>query len=371
VISYGPTEEQEVIRDAMREFAEQVLRSAARDADEESALPDGFLDQVWELGLTNTQLPDFAGGGGEARSPVTNALILEELAYGDVALALAAVSPSLFAFPVADFGTEAQQTKYLPAFCGEKFHAASLALIEPSPTFDVLDLQTTAEPKDDGFVLSGRKSFVVLGDRAEHFLVLARNSNAAGTGFDAIDAFIVPRDATGVSVGEVELNLGMKGLPTVGLELQRVDVPAEDRLGEEAGIDARRLIAGTRTAQSALLVGLTRSVLEYCIPYAKDRHAFGEAIAQKQAIAFMLSDMCMETDAMRWLTWKAASYLEAGLDATRESVFASRYTAEHAMRIADNGVQVLGGHGFIRDNPVEMWYRHARTLSVLEGVVAV
>lgn len=370
MISFGPTEEQEVVREAMAEFAEQVLRPEARAADEASAVPDALLQQTWELGLTSTQLPEAVGGGGEQRSPVTNALILEELAFGDAALAMAVTGPSLFAFPVADFGTEEQKSKYLPALCGESFHAASLALIEPSPTFDVLNLQTTAEPKADAFVLSGRKRFVVLGDRAEHFLVLARNANAAATGFDAIEAFIVPRDAEGLSVGEVEKNLGLRGLPTVSLELERVEVPTADRLGGEAGFDARRLLAGTRTAQAALLTGLSRAVMEYAIPYAKDRHAFGEAIAQKQAVAFMLSDMRVETESMRWLAWKAASFLEKGLDATREAVFASGYAGQQAVRIADNGVQVLGGHGFIREHPVEMWYRHARTLSVLEGVAA-
>ena len=124
-------------------------------------------------------------------------------------------------------------------------------------------------------------------------------------------------------------------------------------------------------SRAALLVGLSRAVMEYAIPYAKDRHAFGEAIAQKQAIAFMLSNMKIETHAMRWLTWKAAATLESLDDATRASIHAHTYTAEQGMKLADDGLQVLGGHGFIREHPVEMWYRAARTLSVLEGVAAV
>ncbi len=371
MISFGPTDEQEVIREAMHEFAEQVLRAAARDADETSEVPEDVLQQAWDLGLTSTQLPDGLGGGGEDRSPVTNAMLLEELAFGDPALAIAATAPSLFAFAVADHGTEEQKKRLLPAFCGTKFHAATVALIEPSPTFDPLNLQTVAEPKDGGFVLSGRKRFVVLGDRAEHFLVVARNGNSAESGAAAIDAFIVPRDAAGLTISPVEKNLGMKALPTVSLELERVEVAAEDRLGGDAGIDALRLLASTRTANAALLLGLSRAVMEYCIPYAKDRTAFGEAIAQKQAIAFTLSDMKVETDSMRWLVWKAASQLEQGADATQAAVFASSYAAREAMKIADNGVQVLGGHGFIREHPVELWYRAARTLSVLEGIAAV
>jgi alkylation response protein AidB-like acyl-CoA dehydrogenase len=371
MISFKLSEEQEVVRDAMREFAGEVFRPAAREADEASALPDGFLDQIWELGLTSTQLPEEYGGAGEERSPITNAILLEELACGDAALALAAMSPSLFAFPVADFGTDEQKARLLPAFCGDRFHAGSLALIEPSPTFDVLALETTAEPKEGGFVLSGRKRFVVLGDRAEHFLVIARNAQSAETGFGAIDAFIVPRDAAGLTIGEIDKNLGLKALPTVSLELDKVEVAAADRLGGEAGIYAARLIAQTRTAGAAVLLGLARSVMEYTIPYAKDRHAFDEAIAQKQAIAFMLSDMAVEIDGLRWLVWKAASYLEYGRDASREAVLADITASEQVMKIADNGIQVLGGHGFIREHPVELWYRAARTLSVLEGVVAV
>jgi len=371
MISFGPTEEQEVVRDAMREFAEQVLRPVAREADEAEHLPDGLLDQVWELGLTSTQLPEAFGGGGEDRSPVTNALILEEMAAGDPGLAIASLAPNSFAFPIADQGTDDQKERYLPRFCGEKFAGASLALVEPSPVFDVLALQTTAEPKEDGFVLSGHKRFVVLGDRAEHFLVLARNVNSAEAGFAALDAFIIPKDAGGLTVGGLEKNMGPKALPTVTLALDQVEVPSAERLGGEAGIDSRRLLANTRTAGAALLLGLSRAVKEYAIPYAKDRHAFGQAIAQKQAIAFMLSDMEVESEALRWLTWKAASFLENGRDATRESVMAWTHAAEHGMRIADNGVQVLGGHGFIREHPVEMWYRAARTLSVLEGLAAV
>jgi alkylation response protein AidB-like acyl-CoA dehydrogenase len=297
--------------------------------------------------------------------------VLEELGAGDAALGLAVAQPSLFAFAVADLGTPEQKKRWLPLFTGPSFPKAAVAWIEPSPVFDALALQTQAEPKHGSFVLSGKKRFVVLGDRAEHFLVIAKNAQSAETGFGALDAFVVPRSAKGVTVGALEQNLGLKGLPTVGLVLDRVEVPATDRLGGDAGLDARRLLALSRTGGAALLLGLARAVMEYAIPYAKDRVAFDEAIAQKQAIAFLLSDMQVETDALRWLVWKAASLLEQGQDATRESAFAWITAAEQVMKIADNGVQVLGGHGFIREHPVEMWYRHARTLSVLEGVAGV
>jgi alkylation response protein AidB-like acyl-CoA dehydrogenase len=331
VISFKPTEEQEIVRDAMHDFAEQVMRPLARDADEESKLPEEFLAQVWELGLVSTQLPEALGGGGESRSPVTNALVLEELAWGDAALALAALAPVGFAFAVADQGTEEQQREYLP--------------------------------KGDGFVLSGAKSFVPLADRASHFLVVARNDGGR-------DAFIVPRDAEGLSISAPEKNLGLRALPSATLELERVEVPAGARLGGDAGCDVQRLVDASRTALAAVMTGLSRAALEYAVPYAKDRRAFGQAIAQKQGIAFKLAEMQIETECQRWLTWKAASQLEQGLDATRAAHHARSYAAERSMWVADQGVQVLGGHGFIREHPVELWYRHARTLGVLEGTLS-
>ena len=369
MISFGPTEEQEVVRETLRGFADEAIRPLAREADEESRLPEGLLDAVWELGLTSTQLPETHGGGGEPRSPVTHALVLEELAFGDAALALAVTSPGLFAYPVLDQGSEEQKARYLPLFGTSRFHAASLALVEPGPLFDPFTPRTLAEPKGEGaWVLSGTKSFVPLAADASHFLVVAREGN--GNGSARLGAFIVPRDAEGLTVSEPEHNLGLRALPTHTLQLERVEVPAEDRLGGEAGCDVGRIVAHGRVGLAAVLVGLSRAVMEYAIPYAKDRHAFGEAIAQKQAVAFMLSDMAIETDAMRWLVWKAASELEAGGDALRSSHLALDYAAREALKIADNGIQVLGGHGFIREHPVELWFRHARTLGVLEGTVA-
>ncbi len=370
MISFEPTEEQEVARATMREFAERRLRPRARECDEAEALPEDLLQEVWELGLTSTQLPEAFGGLG-ARSPLTNAILLEELACGDAALALAATTPSLFALPIADQGTEEQKERFLPLFASDRFPAATLALMEPSPVFDVTRLRSHAEPKGEGFVLSGTKCLVPLGDRASHFLVVARNRAATGEGLAALDAFVVPREARGLRVGARERHLGLRALPSVRLELDRVEVPADQRLGGDAGIDARRLVNQSRTALAAVMLGVARAVQEYAIPYAKDRVAFDQAIAQKQAIAFMLSDMAIETDATRWLVWKAASQLEQGLDATRAAHFARAYAAEQCMKIADNGVQVLGGHGFIREHPVEMWYRNARTLGVLEGLAAV
>jgi acyl-CoA dehydrogenase len=364
VISFGPSEEQEIVRDTMKEFAEQAMRPIARECDEESSIPREFLGSVWELGLTSTQIPEKHGGGGEPRAPVTNAILLEELGYGDASLAVAAMVPTAFANAIVDHGTDDQQARLLPLFCKGTFHAAALAVVEPGAVFDALKPRTRAEPKGDGFVLSGVKSLVPLGDRASHFLVVAANG-------ERLDAFIVPREAGGLTISGPEKNLGLRGLPTVSLELERVEVPRADRLGGQAGCDVRNLLANSRAGLSAVMVGLSRGVLADCVPYAKDRVAFGEPIARKQSIAFRLAEMHIETEAMRWLTWKAASLVEQGQDAVKAAHLARSYAAEKCMWIADNGVQIFGGHGYIRDNPLEMWFRNARTLGVLEGAIGV
>ncbi len=366
MISFGMSEEQELIRDTLREFANEAMRSIARDCDETAQIPQDFLDSVWELGLTNTQIAEQYGGGGEERSPVTNAILLEELGFGDVALAIAATAPNAFVNAIVDHGTDEQKQTLLPLFCGESFQVASLAVLEHGPLADPAAPLTKAEPKGGNwFVLSGTKSWVVFGDRASHFLVFARNNGD-------VDAFIVPSDAEGLTISEPEKNVGLRGLTTVSIELERVAVGPEAKLGGTQGCNARAILDASRAAHAAILVGACRGVLEFCVPYTKDRIAFDEPIAKKQSIAFRLAEMHMEVEAMRWMTWKTASHISQGHeDSTRQAHLTRQYVSEKAMWIADNGIQVFGGHGFIREYPVEMWFRNVRTLTVLEALAGV
>ncbi len=368
MIAFGPTEEQELIRQTVHEFAQSELREIARPCDEKFELPDQLLQKSWELGLVAGGIPESYGGGGIGRSPVTNALVLEELGWGDAPLAAAAMTPALFVQPLLDFGTDAQKSELLPLFTGSKFHAATLALLEPSFTFEAGNLRTVAEPKGSGFSLTGVKRLVPLAASSSHLLVVARG---AREGLSGLEAFIVPKDAPGLRIAEKpEKTLGFQCLPRYTVELERVEVPASARLGGDKGIDGARLLNSVRTASLALAVGLARGVMELAIPYAKERVAFEQPIAQKQAIAFMLAEMQIEVNSMRHLVWKAASLLEHGLDATRATTLAQTYVNREVMKIADNGLQVFGGHGFIREYPVEMWYRNARALTVNEAVSA-
>lgn len=368
MIAFGPTEEQELIRQTVHEFAAGEMREIARACDEKHELPEELLQKSWELGLVAGGIPESYGGGGIGRSPITNALVLEELGWGDAPLAAATMTPALFVQPILDFGTDEQKQAYLPLFTGSKFHAATLALLEPSFTFDPGNLRTVAEPKGAGFSLTGAKRLVPLAASASHLLVVARG---ARDGLAGLEAFIVPRDAKGLSIAPAaERTLGFQCLPRFSVTLDRVEVPAAARLGGEKGIDGARLVNSVRAASCALALGLARGVMELAIPYAKDRVAFEQPIAQKQAIAFMLAEMQIEVSSMRHLVWKAASQLENGLDATRATTLAQTYVNREVMKIADNGLQVFGGHGFIREYPVEMWYRNARALTVNEAVCA-
>lgn len=369
MITFELTKEQKLIQKTAKEFAGGELTDIARDCDEEAGASEKMLDKASMLGLANAAVPEAYDGIGMERSAVTNVLVCEELGYGCAGLASAIMAPTGFIQPLIDFGSEAQKKKYLPLYAGEKFEPAAMALHEPHFTFDPTDLRTTAEKKGDKWVINGIKRLVPYGRRANHFLVIAKSGNR--TGLSGIDGFILPRDIDGLTIAEEnEQTMGLRPLPCSKLTLKNVTVSNTDRLGENEGIDGRRLINSIRIANSALCVGLSRAVLEYSIPYAKDRIAFGEPIAKKQAIAFMLADMHIEIESMRALVWKAASQLDQNVDATKATTLAQHYVNKHAVRIADNGVQIFGGHGYIRDYPLEMWLRNARTLTVMEGLVA-
>ena len=299
---------------------------------------------------------------------MTNALVLEELAWGDVPLAAAAMTPALFVQPLLDFGTDAQKQQFLPLFAKSSFQAATLALLEPTFSFDAASLRTVAEPKGTGFVLSGKKRLVPLASTSSHILVVARG---AKDGVAGLEAFIVPRDAK-----------GLVDRPRGGAHA-RLPVPAPFQCRARAGRGFRRSAARRRARDrrraaardaahpsSALALGLARGVYELALPYAKERVAFSQPIAQKQAIAFMLAEMQIEVSSMRHLVWKAASLLEHGLDASRAATLAQAYVTREVMKIADNGLQIFGGHGYIREYPVEMWYRNGRALTVNESVCA-
>ena len=360
VISFELTDEQKLAQSMVRDMALTALRPAARDADDREAIPSSILDEIWSTGIVQSQADADQG----ARSATLNAILLEELAVADASFAIATAAPIGFLSAIAAQGSPAQKKNLLPLFAGDKYRCAAVAIMEPDFAFDVSTLRTTATKTRDGYRLSGIKGLVPLAGQCSHFLVVAQCDGAS-------EAFIVDRDIRGVTVGEKKPNVGLRALAMATVSFKDVDLKPAARLGEGAGCDVQRIVDSARTALSAIMIGTSRAVMEFVMPYTKERVVHGDALAKKQTIAFRLADMRIETDAMRWMTWKAASILEQGGDATRQAQLAYTYAGEQAMWIADEGVQMLGGHGYLRDNPVEMWYRDTRTVSVLEGAIGV
>jgi alkylation response protein AidB-like acyl-CoA dehydrogenase len=362
-LGFEPSAEQATLVEAVRRFATRELRPHAREADESGRLPDGFGQSGWELGLLPASIPEAHGGFGE-RSAVTGVLAAEELGWGDVSGALALLSPGLVALPVLLCGSGEQKSELLPLFCGETYAAGSAALLEPRYDFDPQTLRTTARREGGGYVLAGTKCNVPCAAEAEWMLVYAALDGAT-------QAFLVRRGTQGLNVGERERNLGLNALPLYAVELQDCVVPASQRLGGEAGADFPLLLSASRVALGALAVGVARAAYEYGLEYARRRTAFGEPIARRQAIAFMLAEMATEVEAARLMVWEAAWRLDQGQDAGREAALAKNFADEMSVAVTDRAVQILGGHGYIRDYPVEMWLRNARGFAVLEGLAVV
>ena len=357
------TEEQAMTRESVQRFATAELGAIAREADEAGATPEGFFDKTLELGLTLMPIPEALGGAGVPRSPVSNALTIEDLARGDLPMALGSITPLAVVNTIIDQGTDAQKEKYLPRFCGESFYAASTAFMEPRAVFEPTELKTQASRSGDGFVLNGRKTLVPLGIDAELLLVIAELEGEGPA------AFLVEGNPDGLN-REAESHMGLRTLETASLVFDNVSLPADALLGE-GSFDLQRFIDLSRIGICALAVGTCQAVLDYVTEYCNERVAFGEPITNRQAVAFMIADIAIELDAMRLMTWRAAATAERGEDFHEQAFLAKQFVGEHAMEIGTNGVQLLGGHGFCREHPVEMWYRNLRAIAILEGAASV
>lgn len=359
------TDEQQMVRETMQRFAAEAMQPVARQADVDCGPPEGFLDQAQELGINLINVPEAFGGAGDERSPVANALVAEDLACGDMALALAVLAPLGVINALVDWGTPEQQARYLPAFVEEAFLPAALAVMEPRSLFDPMRLDTCAEAREDDYLLNGVKTMVPLCGQAELFLIAAEVSGGRN------GLFLVEGAAQGLTV-TAEPSMGLRGAGLGRIELKDVAVPSEALLGgTERPVNYRALLDQARIGWSALAVGAGQAVLDYVIPYCNERQAFGEPISHRQAVAFKVADIGVELEGMRLMVWRAASRAEQGLEFHREAWLGRLQSAEKGMSIGTDGVQLLGGHGFTQEHPVELWYRHLRGIGVMEGGVVV
>ena len=361
-----PDDDQKMIVETVEEFAEEILRPAARDADDAASYPADLISKAAELGITALNVPENFDGIAESRTTVTNALVAEALAYGDMGLALPILAPGGVASALTHWGSADQQTTYLGEFAGENVPQACVAIAEPQPLFDPTALKTIAVRTPSGYRLDGVKSLVPAAADAELFIVGAQ-LNGKPT------LFIVEASAQGLTV-QADPSMGIRAGALGRVELDKVTVPLNARLGEDVS-DAEHAqnyseaIALSRLGWAALAVGTSHAVLDYVIPYVKERHAFGEPVAHRQSVAFMCANIAIELDGLRLITWRGAARAEQGLPFAREAALARKLGADKGMQIGLDGVQLLGGHGYTKEHPVERWYRDLRAIGVAEGVI--
>jgi alkylation response protein AidB-like acyl-CoA dehydrogenase len=355
-----PSDEQSLLRDSVKEFGAERLRPAALEADAACAAPVDLLSQANELGLTMIGVPEALGGAVEERSATTTVLMSEALAHGDMGIAAACLAPAAVSTAVSLWGDAQQQATYLPEFVGEDVPAAALALMEPQPLFNPFELRAKARAAGGGYVLDGVKALVPRASDAEVFVV------AAALDHNGPSLFIVESKTPGISVA-ADPGMGVRAAGTGRLILEDVKLPATALLGgEDAGI-YKECVALSRLAWCALAVGTGQAVLDYVKEYVNDRRAFGEPISNRQAVAFAVANIAIELDGLRLATYRAAARVDQGLPFAREVALARRLCVDRAMAIGSEGVQLLGGHGFVKEHPVERWYRDLRAAGILEG----
>lgn len=359
------TDEQALMRETVRRFAATEMRPRLRKADEAAELESSFYARAAELGFTMVQVPEALGGMGASRSPLSNMLLVEDLAHGDMAMAIGATCSLSAVNVLLDQATEAQQAQWLPALCEAPHPPVTLAIAEPRPRFDPRKLETRVTPIKGGFELNGDKTLVALAGEATQLLVLAEQPGLGPS------LFVVPRGEAGVIV-ERERFMGLRPLELSRVRFSGVKLKEAARVGgPERPFELQRLLDLGAIGSCALAVGCGQAVLEYVRDYVNERVAFGEPISHRQSVAFMVADIAIELEGMRLMTYRAASRAEQGLAFTREAYLARMQCTELGMKIGTDGVQLLGGHGYTREHPVELWYRNLRALSALETAVVV
>lgn len=368
MLSFKPSEEQQMLIDAINKFSVNDVRRIAHEADENSMLPAEIAAKGWGLGTIPASIPEAYGGFGE-HSALTNVLAVEELAYGDLAAAMTIMLPATVAYAVHFSGTEEQKQNTLPQIAASDTPTGfTVAILERGISFDPNAPQTTATKNGDAYILNGAKCYVPAAPEARLMVVYARDSESG-----KVDGYLVEGGVQGLQIGEREHLMGVRALPMHSITLNNVQIGAGCKLGGEAGTRYQRILSHSRVALAAMAVGVARAAVDYAVDYAKTRVQFGVPIATKQAIAFMLAEMAIEVDAARMLVWEAAWHLDRDSDAdfTQEAYLAKEYAAKAALAVTDGAVQTLGGHGYIREHPVERWLRNARGFAAFEGLTIV
>ena len=362
---FGLTEEQKQLQSAVRSFAEGEIAPHVSEWDEKSEFPHEVVKKLGEMGLLGVIFPESLGGAGMGY--VEYVLAIEELSRvdGSVGIIVAAHN-SLCTNHIMLAGNDEQRKRWIPKLASGQWLGA-WGLTEPGSGSDAAGARTTAVKKGDCWVLNGSKTFITNGGHANCAVVLAVTDREKGT--KGISAFVVEKGTKGFRPGRKENKLGLRASDTSELIFEDCEIPAENLIGKEGDgfKDAMRVLDGGRISIAALSLGMARGALDAAMKYAQERRQFGKAISEFQAIQFKLANMATELDAAWLLTMRAAQMKDEGKKVTLESAMAKLYASEAACRICDEGLQIHGGYGFIKDYPAEKFYRDVRLCPIGEG----
>jgi len=364
LVDFTLTDEQKDLRDLAHDFSEKEIRPVAWDYDRDSTWPQEIVEKAFEVGLMNVHIPETYGGPG--LDYLSGCLIEEELGWGCSGIGTSLMANGLASAPLLIGGSEETKKRYL-GMLTEEPKLASFCLTEPDAGSDVSGMKTRAVKKGDKYVISGSKTFITNGGYASWYTVYAKTDPEAG--HRGITAFVIDRDADGVTVDKKEDKLGQRASNTATISFDEVEVPVENMLGEEnKGFKlAMMTLDRTRPAVSSMAVGIARAAFEFASEYSKERVQFGVPIAMHQAVAFMIADMATKIEASRLLVWESAVLLDQGKRNTLVSSHAKRFAADTAMEVTVDAVQVYGGYGFIKEYPVEKLMRDAKIMQLYEG----
>ncbi len=364
-MDFGYTLEQQHLRKTVRAFCEAEIRPHVMEWDESQTFPDQVFRKLGELGVLGAVFPEELGGSGY--SYVDYSLVIEELARVDPSVALCvAAHVSLCTNHIYLAGSEEQKQRYIPKLASGEW-IGSWALTEPESGSDAGGTHTRAVREGDCWVINGSKTFTTNGQVADVCVVMAVTDRAASS--HGISAFLVEKGTPGFRPGKKENKLGMRCSPTNEMILTDCRVPASQLCGKqgEGFVDALRVLDGGRISIAALAVGIAQGAYEAALRYSKQRKQFGRFISEFQAIQHKLADMATDIDASRLLTQRAAWMKDSGQNVNKESAMAKLFASETAVRVADEAVQVHGGYGFLKDYPVEKFYRDVKLCTIGEG----
>jgi alkylation response protein AidB-like acyl-CoA dehydrogenase len=364
-VDFRLTDEQQLLRRSVREFAETEIRPHVREWDEAQRFPSELVPKLAALGLMGVQFSEQYGGSG--MSAIDYCLCIEELARVDPSVSLSvAAHNGLGPAHIAMFGSDAQKARWLtPLAKGDKLGA--WALTEPDAGSDAAGTRTVATREGDRWVLNGTKTFITHGASADVMVVMASTDRSRGA--KGISAFVVERGTEGFSAGRKEDKLGMRASETTEVRLEHCAVPSDHLLGEEGQgfIQALQVLDAGRIGIAALSVGLAQGAFDAARHYALGRRQFGQPIASFQAIQWKLADMATRIEAARLLTYRAAYLKDQGRRTTLDSAMAKLYASEVAVRVAEESVQIHGGYGFVKDYPAEKFFRDVKLTTIGEG----